>query len=31
MFLERDYGFHLENMCSLNTKCNCPTYWDFDH
>ena len=23
---ERDYRFHLENMCSLNTMCGYPTY-----
>ena len=26
----RDYEFHLENICSINIKCGCPTYWDFD-
>ena len=26
----RDYEFHLENICSINTKCGCPTYWGFD-
>ena len=26
----RDYEFHLENICSINTKCGCPTYWSFD-
>ena len=25
-----DYEFHLENICSINTKCGCPTYWGFD-
>ena len=28
--LLRDYEFHLENICSINIKCGCPTYWDFD-
>ena len=26
----RDYEFHLENICFINTKCDCPTYWGFD-
>ena len=26
----KDYEFHLENICSINTKCGCPTYWGFD-
>ena len=28
--LLRDYKFNLENICSINTKCGCPTYYDFD-
>ena len=28
--LLRDYEFHLENICSINTKFGCPTYWGFD-
>ena len=24
--LLRDYEFHLENICSINTKCGCLTY-----
>ena len=27
----RDYEFHLENICSINTKCGCSTYWGFNH
>ena len=26
----RDHKFHLENICSINTKCGCPIYWGFD-
>ena len=26
----RDYEFHLENICSINIKFGCPTYWGFD-
>ena len=22
----RDYKLHLENICSIDTKCGCPTY-----
>ena len=28
--IERDYGFYLENMCSLNTTCGYPTCLGFD-
>ena len=24
--LLRDYEFHFDNICSINTKCTCPTY-----
>ena len=24
--LLREYEFHLDNICSINTKCGCPTY-----
>ena len=26
----RDYEFHLENICSINTKCGYPIYWAFN-
>ena len=26
-----DYEFYLKNICFINTKYGCPTYWGFDH
>ena len=28
--LLRDYELYFKNICSINTKCGYPTYWDFD-